>query len=821
MIERNFKKFLQQLANNELKENLFARVIANYYDKLRTDSKEKFYESLLPYYKTHDGFQNLPPFTISESENVPVVANKDFRISSIRIANVKGFPDRKSNLPYGFNLSLNNRQNCNAIILGANSSGKTSIFSAIEYIYGGEIGEARLRNYIDFKDYLTHFNSDFNQAYCKIDTPEGEFDLKNPVLGKEVKSIVNPQTHFIGDFDIYNNGQMNYEGEDELSFHYLIAVSLGLKDYLDFKALIGNLSNYKRLKEKNEIKKTSDQIKTLENNIEEWSEQVKLKTIEQSKLQESIDKNQPASESHSRQEAFEILNSRKSQVFTVLLEESEFRQRYNYYLEAYARLSGLLVEKASQTEIQFLSLGLELMKETDDCPFCQSSEKDIETIKKEANDRVKGAQEFFEQNKVVAQNLQEIRDSITELYHQIEKMQELLREDITELSKIAQFGEFVRHEKAFLERIENTYNPEIVQTFLSLDLTSGYNPDAQRELQKYLAEYKEYYWDSLMSIISTFQEIYEERKIKLSQVEEELLKQHPVLSLTERIAVAASEIKRFDSQIQEANKTVERLQIDRQGWEKESELLTTIKKEAGEIFKIISAKIDHIVTNTITPIKDTIESILSDYFDTKDTNLIIELKDKPVEDITTQFLIAKVMHLDRVTGELIEISPNKYFNTFRYRLFCMMVACSIAIASRRNSKVSLPLILDDVFYASDYIHRAQFVDLLKKIIFLFKKYSPDLPFQFILFTHDELIFECAMDAIGEYEQSELEIEFEHEEESLHPEWRQPLIERTIFVRLFPPTDLEEYPAGPERDKFWDLLYKLSYQIPEDLEAIVR
>jgi len=71
-----------------------------------------------------------------------------------------------------------------------------------------------------------------------------------------------------------------------------------------------------------------------------------------------------------------------------------------------------------------------------------------------------------------------------------------------------------------------------------------------------------------------------------------------------------------------------------------------------------------------------------------------------------------------------------------------MIGISIAVASRKKSGINMPLILDDIFYASDFENRNSLEGFLIHLFDSFEKYTPNLPLQLIMFTHDEMIFEC-------------------------------------------------------------------------------
>lgn len=93
---------------------------------------------------------------------------------------------------------------------------------------------------------------------------------------------------------------------------------------------------------------------------------------------------------------------------------------------------------------------------------------------------------------------------------------------------------------------------------------------------------------------------------------------------------------------------------------------------------------------------------------------------------------------------------------------------------------------------------------------LYRKFTPHLPLQFILFTHDELIFESARDAILAID-SKLEETMpqnnENSGEVLDPFWESPLSEKTRFARLFPPSERDNIPQRMKNgQEYWNLLF---------------
>lgn len=158
------------------------------------------------------------------------------------------------------------------------------------------------------------------------------------------------------------------------------------------------------------------------------------------------------------------------------------------------------------------------------------------------------------------------------------------------------------------------------------------------------------------------------------------------------------------------------------------------------------------VQQAFAPIKLIVEEVLEKYLksDNRDVELEIKMKEDDVDsetgEVLSEIITAYIVPKDKSHPPL---PVNKYFNTFHYRLFSTMVGVSIAMASRINTKINLPLVLDDIFYASDFENRATVERFIKELFDIFNKYTPNLELQLVLFTHDQLIFESAVKATAE------------------------------------------------------------------------
>ncbi len=94
----------------------------------------------------------------------------------------------------------------------------------------------------------------------------------------------------------------------------------------------------------------------------------------------------------------------------------------------------------------------------------------------------------------------------------------------------------------------------------------------------------------------------------------------------------------------------------------------------------------------------------------------------------------------------ISFEPKEYFNSFRYKFYCILLKIVAAFTVKKYFNFNFPLIFDDIFYSSDFSNRDKVGDFITSI---YKVHNDifkgiDSPLQIIFFTHDDLILEAAM-----------------------------------------------------------------------------
>ena len=88
-------------------------------------------------------------------------------------------------------------------------------------------------------------------------------------------------------------------------------------------------------------------------------------------------------------------------------------------------------------------------------------------------------------------------------------------------------------------------------------------------------------------------------------------------------------------------------------------------------------------------------------------------------------------------------NPYEYFNSFRFKLFCISLKIALAIGWMRNNKTIVPFVIDDVFNANDFMNGLKLERFVQKIYSWYKKLITEdgcnIPFQLIMLTHDDMM----------------------------------------------------------------------------------
>ncbi len=789
----NLQTFLKQIANKiELTGNKLAWIVANYSDINKSD-KKSFYESLVQYYPVSDDV-NLKRFEITierDEKELENFANKDFRIKSLKLDNIRGIPKSKDGKPFGIEFSNNNNIN-NAIILGSNGSGKSSIYESLEYTFCQRIGEAELRianNNVEsgseyFKDYLSHFNQSFYDSVCIVETVEGVFDIhKSSPFPEKIKSKINPDTHFISDFDIYEKGQLNYSNSSDKSFHYMIARSLGLEELLKFNTLVNQFTAYRRNIESRNLSGLSNEQKKLIENTKNWTSEI----LKRKNKIEEIDKNTRGIKTTiDFSQYFIALSNAKNRQFNLPNSNVDFEQILGRFYNTYNKFRNISKQSINVNEVEFLNIGKELLEASADCPFCENSNLSKNDIKLNLNRRLDLIKEISELRSKVKDYYNEAISLSMVFINTLISFKNTINIENDELINIPDFRPLIDLNNLLSTLLKEGFDNSFISKLINAENNESSTENSFKFFFDTILSNKAIVKEMFPIFMVKFTKYIRERNSIIVEVEKSIQSKSQLLKPFEQKTILNKEISDFEHQLKTAEGRLNNLESELLYASNQLNIYNKIKEESKLYSKVINQEINSIVNESFEPIRDIVTTILKDYM--KDDSVYLEINKEPDEydsetgELLSEFISIKVLGKN---SSGISLSPNKYFNTFRYRLFSMMIGISVAIASRNLTRINLPLVLDDVFYASDFEKRNSIITFIEKLFKIFEAYSK-LPFQLIFFTHDELIFDSILTAMINNGKDE----------------------NTVFAKLLPVTQAEK------QDEYWELSYRLPNTIPD-------
>ena len=812
-----FRKSLIYIAQKASAERVVSKVIAFYYPRIDLKDKSTFFDSLMSLLNV-SGNQDFDFRKLEEDieanqsiVNPDIYKNKDYRIKKIEISNVRGIPSlqESDNIPFGINL-IDDEICHNAIVLANNGTGKSSLFAGLEMIFANEIGEKKLRtkkNNIsdsEYLDYLKRFPV-LGKSNCKIETFEGEYTLDNKIFPKDYIEVFNPISHFITEYDIIENGRIDYETSDQkldYSFHNIIAKALGLNEFLDLLAITEQIPTYSRRKELNQQTKLSSEIKTNEETIKNRLALIQSKQIELDELKKgeeikpnSTNKNEVINELRKTIEESSINNLDSSKLKNDI---EEFQKSFQEYISI-SGIQDINIEKG------FLEQGLSLSENKNDCPFCQDSKKTIEEIKRSVKARIDNLKKHEETERKIKLAFRNLSNNLFVSLKSLKHLSEILFNQRSILSKQTSLDNLINKEGELMMLLTPHLLDDELFDYLKQLSDKQFPTDKEfSKLSIFLIDNKELICEFIPLKIDEINVFIKERAEQIQKVIE-TLSDSSDLTINEKIKALEKEIKENKASIPSIEKAIKDLELQLKSADLQVQNFKRIKEEIKFFnLKLIEEK-DRIVTSYFKSIKEVVEKIMNDFIDEKESiNLVLSLEkiDRNVEGeiFQTEVIMAKIVQKN---GE--STTPDIYFNTFRYKVFCLMICLSIALSTRMRYKVNLPLVMDDLFFASDFISKNSFSIFLQKIIGLFYKYTPDMPLQFILFSHDDLIFRSALDAIDEFNLKSIDIDF-CEENKIN------LNKKTLLARMFSLEDKDVPEKMNDGTKYWNLIYTLPKEI---------
>lgn len=781
--------FFAKLANNDsLKENLLSIILAKN-PNIDITKRESFFENLSRFYSIYTLENRLEiKEEITHDENsIESWIGLDLRVKNIKLQSIRGF--NTSQIPFGIDFLNEQGDISSMIILGGNASGKSSIYDAIEYNYCKRIGEAELRtseSFQDddnkFKDFLTHFNSPFSNSSCDVETPDKTFSLNSINIPKSVRQVINPNSHFISAFDIYQFGKLDYQKSGNQTFQNLVAQNIGLSEYLEIEKQLYAFASYSRRIESTAVSNLTKEIETATKGIENNQRGIESNQTQIKKLEETPS---PLSNNELIQPLLDLTAEIKNTSFDYTFDFSTFKSHLEAFTKHFNEYETSAIKSGSLQELQFFNSGLSLLVEHTDCPFCNNSK----STKEEINDYVNNRISQIESLNKLSRDLNNAVTYLIEYFNLLSTGLNIVKtkasQEISKIKDKTEFNELSYSATNFISFINTIIATDFFQDISAIEEKAEYLKDKFSFINKILSRNENYLSQELASQLSIISKFNEKRKQLILKIETDLKTKLTTTTGEEQIAILKNEIVNLQRQIEVYKRDIQTKTPELVKATNQLELFQKVKSETKEYYKQFHILLAKETQQAFEPIKGIVKSVLDKYLfeEERQVDLIIETKADEVDQETGE-VISEIItaYLKPRDDKYPPISVNKYFNTFHYRLFCTMVGISIAVASRKNTGINLPLVLDDVFYASDFEKRTSIEEFLQKLFKLFQEFVPDKPLQLILFTHDQLVFESAISAVSE-------------------------LPKIQFAKLFPPEDAEK-----ETD-YLNLIYKIPAYLP--------
>ncbi len=107
---------------------------------------------------------------------------------------------------------------------------------------------------------------------------------------------------------------------------------------------------------------------------------------------------------------------------------------------------------------------------------------------------------------------------------------------------------------------------------------------------------------------------------------------------------------------------------------------------------------------------------------------------------------------DPKTHQIIkEIEPQKFLNTFRFKLYCVALKISLAFCCKSLYRLNAPIVIDDVFDSSDFQNREKIKDFIHDLFQAHEEiFGKSSTLQLIFFTQDDVIADSVYQGILNY-----------------------------------------------------------------------
>ena len=168
------------------------------------------------------------------------------------------------------------------------------------------------------------------------------------------------------------------------------------------------------------------------------------------------------------------------------------------------------------------------------------------------------------------------------------------------------------------------------------------------------------------------------------------------------------------------------------------EEVNQIKTDLGIIDKVISElreKQKIIINDFCTKRFPMIKDILKIFSNQEE----LEIQENDVREEDGKKIL-RIVVKDAVLGMTAQMpTPQEFYNSFRYKLYAVSFKIALALMEMKRKNIRVPLVIDDVFNASDFENNIRLEYFVHNIYKAYDNMGMEVPLQLILLTHDEMV----------------------------------------------------------------------------------
>lgn len=112
-----------------------------------------------------------------------------------------------------------------------------------------------------------------------------------------------------------------------------------------------------------------------------------------------------------------------------------------------------------------------------------------------------------------------------------------------------------------------------------------------------------------------------------------------------------------------------------------------------------------------------------------------ELQEPQVKNNELKILVSAAS----IDGKPFSATPQEYYNSFRFKLYAVSFKIALAFLEMSMKNIRIPIVIDDVFSASDFENNLRLEDFVDSIYTAYEAMGFHEPLQLILLTHDEMV----------------------------------------------------------------------------------